>query len=428
MEVRPPPAPEKVVGMDSFFTDIPGLGGRIKVEPEDFVVDEIPVFPLPRDGKYIIARVKTKNWETNALLKRMAARLRIPVSLIGFAGMKDKRAVTSQLMSFQCAMNDVRDMKLPDVEVEILYKSNYPVFRGNLKGNRFSILIRDVEGDEETVKEICRIIEATGGFPNFFGVQRFGVIRPITHLVGKYIVLGDMKKAVMTYTANPIRGEDENSYNARKFLEGTMDFSEALKVYPEKLIFERQMMFHLSEREGDWTGALQKLPKNLSIMFIHAYQSYLFNRMLSMRLRQGIPLNKVVEGDIVITFKDGEVQSRSGMTARKSNLDKINRQIEKGNCFPSGVIAGHDTMLADGLMGEIERRVLEEEGVEPEKFIIPELPSLSSKGIRRILISPVGRIRQEMKDRTLRLSFSLPKGCYATCLLREFMKADIKNY
>jgi len=86
-----------------------------------------------------------------------------------------------------------------------------------------------VKEDEDSVKRTAEEIESAGGFPNFFGVQRFGIMRPITHTVGKYILLGDMEKAVMTYVANPIEGEDESSYNARKFLEDNMDFAIPLR-------------------------------------------------------------------------------------------------------------------------------------------------------------------------------------------------------
>ena len=423
-----PPAPEKEVGMDVFFTKMPGVGGRIKAEPEDFVVEEISAPPPPGDGKYTIARVKTRGWETNALIKKISSKLRIPERSIGFAGMKDKRAVTTQIMSFPCPVDEVSGIKLPDVSIEVMYKSRHKIYRGNLEGNRFDVLIREVRTSEDVVRDICREIERAGGFPNVFGIQRFGVVRPITHLVGKYIIKGDMEKAVMTYIANPAKGENEESYNARKFVEDTRDFPAALDIYPEKLAFERMMISHLSRNEEDWKGAIEKLPQNLSIMFVHAYQSYLFNKMLSMRLKTGMPINRVVEGDIIIDFKKGDVQSRDGMMVRKSNIDKVNRQIEKGNCFPSGAIIGYDSEIAGGEMGEIERKIMEEEGVEPEDFMVHEIPFLSSRGMRRILISPVRNIRWKMDENALLLSFSLPKGCYATSLLREFMKTDIQNY
>lgn len=423
-----PPPKEREIGMEVFFTSTPGVGGRIKVYPEDFVVEEIPRLPPPGDGKYVIARVESRGWETNALLKKFSAALSIPVGAIGFAGMKDKRAVTRQIMSFPCSIENVSGMNIRNVRVEVMYRSYSPIFRGNLEGNRFEVVVRDIADDIESVRKTAEEIENAGGFPNFFGVQRFGVVRPITHLVGKHILRGDMKKAVMTYIGNPIKGEDEEDYRARKFIEESMDFEEGLKIYPRRLVFERQMIEHLSKKKEDWQGALKKLPRNLSVMFVHAYQSYIFNRVLSMRLKMGIPVNEAIEGDIVITFENGDVQSRKGIKVKKSNIEKINRQIRKGNCFPSGIIAGYDSNFADGKMGEIERKVMEEEGINPEDFLVHDIPFLSSKGMRRIIISPLKRINWSMEKGMLKLSFSLSKGCYATSLLREFMKGDIKNY
>ena len=176
-------------------------------------------------------------------------------------------------------------------------------------------------------------IEELALVPNFFGVQRFGIARPITHLVGKYILKNDFEKAVMTYIAHPIKGEDEESYEARKFLEETRDFEEALKLYPKKLVFERRIIEHLALHPNEWKEALLKLPKNLVRIFLHAYQSYLFNKILSRRIKKGLPLNEAVEGDIVIPWENEMViQSNEGIKVNKVNKEKINKQIKRGRC------------------------------------------------------------------------------------------------
>ena len=233
------PPQEKEVGMEVFFTPYKGIGGVIKQFPEDFVVEEVPILPPPGDGNYTIAFVEAKNWETHQLIYHMARSLGISEQAIGIAGIKDKRAVTKQAMSFQCPMEKLRGLSLPRVRVGILYRSYHPISRGELIGNIFRVKIRDADIDEERIRRISEDIEKAGGFPNFFGIQRFGITRPITHLVGKYIVLGDFKKAVMTYIANPVKGEGKESYDARKYLQETMDFSEALKMYPKNLLFEK---------------------------------------------------------------------------------------------------------------------------------------------------------------------------------------------
>jgi len=423
------PPQEKEVGMEVFFTPYKGIGGVIKQFPEDFVVEEVPILPPPGDGNYTIAFVEAKNWETHQLIYHMARSLGISEQAIGIAGIKDKRAVTKQAMSFQCPMEKLRGLSLPRVRVCILYRSYHPMSRGERIGNIFRVKIRDADIDEERIRRISEDIEKAGGFPNFFGIQRFGITRPITHLVGKYIVLGDFKKAVMTYIANPVKGEGKESYDARKYLQETMDFSEALKMYPKNLLFERKMISHLSKKPDDWEGALKKISKNLVRIFIHAYQSFLFNKILSKRIMEGIPINKAIEGDIVLPCDNGIiVQSRKGIMVNENNKEKINNQIGKGKCFPTGAIVGYDTPFAEKRMGEIEREVMEKEGISQKNFIISSLPSLSSPGMRRIIIAPLKRINWVIEDNEINLSFFLRKGCYATCLLREFMKADIYSY
>ncbi|HEC88336.1 MAG TPA: tRNA pseudouridine(13) synthase TruD, partial [Thermoplasmata archaeon] len=334
---------EKEIGIEVFLTKGDGIKGKIKSKPEDFIVEEIPIYPRPSYGKYVIVRIKSRNWETNRLIERIASHLKISSNSIGYAGIKDKRAVKCQLMSLPADITKIKDVKIPDVKIEVLYKSSTPLYSGKLIGNRFYIIIRNVEGGEERIKKIMREIEEMQFIPNFFGIQRFGISRPITHIVGKYLLKNEIEKAIMTYVANPIKGENEESYKARKFLEDTKDFSEALKIYPKNLVFERRIIEYLAKNPGEWKNALFKLPRNLIRIFIHAYQSYLFNKILSLRIKKGFPLNEAIEGDIVIPWeKEMIIQSYDGIVVNRTNIDKVNKMIKKEKCFPSAPIVGYN--------------------------------------------------------------------------------------
>lgn len=419
---------EKDVGIEVFLTKSEGIKGKIKSVAEDFVVEEVSIYPEPSDGKYVVARVISKNWETNRLIERLAKSLGISPNSIKYAGIKDKRAITTQIMSFPVSIEAIKKIDIPNVKIEVLYKSSKPIYSGMLIGNRFHIVIRNIENGNKFEK-ILEEINKIGGFPNFFGIQRFGIVRPITHLVGKYMLKNEMEKAVMTYIAHPMEGEDEESYKARKFLEETRDFSEALKIYPEKLNFERRVIEYLASHPNEWKNALFKLPRNLIKIFIHAYQSYLFNRILSLRIKKGIPLNEAIKGDVVIPCEKGIViQSQKGIYVDEKNIDKINRRIKTNKCFPSAAIIGYDSILAKGEMGEIEKSIIEEEEISMEDFKMPHMPEFACKGMRRIVFVPVRNIKWRIEDNNLHLSFFLPKGCYATSLLREFMKAHIYSY
>ena len=424
---------EKKIGIEVFFTDTKGIGGKLKTFPEDFIVDEISILK-PKPGDFTVARIRARNWETNRLIRQISTTLGISRKRIYFAGTKDKRAVTTQLIGFHLPVENVKKMKIPDVEILDIYSSDKPVEIGGLIGNRFRITVRDVrlQGDElrATLKKSAEHILSSGGFPNFFGIQRFGAIRPITHIVGKHIIHGDFESAVFTYTGNPMEDEHKESFDARKFLEETHDFAGALKIYPKQLSFERAMMHYLVKYPEDYVNALRQLPKNLLMMFIHAYQSCLFNRILSERIRRGLPLNEALVGDIVLPVDKNNLPDQKNLImVEKSNQEKINRRIKENKAFVSGVAFGAETKFADGEQGEIEKKVVEEEKIKPEDFIIPKMPELTSKGVRRNLLAPLKKLDYDIKDSTVTFSFELLKGSYATSLLKEFMKStEIMDY
>lgn len=428
---------EKKIGITTFLTSSEGLGGKLRFYPEDFGVIEKSLFPPEKkDGKFTIAEVSSISWETNLLIREISDKLRISRQRIGFAGTKDKRAKTTQLMSFyKVKIDDVSNIKLKDVEIKNIYQSDKPVKIGTLFGNKFDITIRNIRSDTKSddVENIWSVIDKNGGFPNFFGIQRFGIMRPITHIVGKHLVNGNFEKAVMSYIANPIKGEDEISFKLRKKLEDTHNYSDALKFYPDNLNFEKAILNKLVQKPDDFVSALKELPQNLLTMFVYAYQSYLFNKIICERIKRKIPLNQAVEGDIVLPLKNGIIEERL-IPVSNRNIDKVNLQISKQKAAVSGVLFGSDSVFCKGEMGEIEKKIIEAENFDPRDFIIPEIPFISSSGSRRPILGFVRDFNYKLfEDKTmgtaLTLEFELLKGCYATSFLREFMKADnIRNY
>ncbi len=424
---------EKNIGITTFLTNVDGVGGKLRSIPEDFIVTEISNYPSKKEnGRFTIADVTSTNWETNLLVKEISNRLHISRKRVGFAGTKDKRAKTTQLMSFyNVPVEKLSSIKIKDVSIKDIYTSDKPVKIGNLVGNKFEITVRNIRNKikDEQVQNITKVIVDGGGFPNFYGIQRFGIMRPITHVVGKHIVRDDFEGAAMTYVANPIEGEDEETYNLRKNLEETRDFSEALKSYPRFLNFEKAIMNKLVVEPDDFVGGLKELPRNLLTMFVYAYQSYLFNKILSERIRQGLPLNKAVVGDIILPVRKG-ILDDNGIMVKESNIEKVNKQALKGKAVISGVLFGCESVFSTGVMGEIEHKIIESEKIDHRDFIIPEIPYISSSGSRRALISPVNNLEYKLDPgNALVLKFELKKGCYATSLLREFMKTDsIRNY
>lgn len=430
---------EKNIGMETFFTKELGIGGKLRSLPEDFIVKEIFLYPNRKEnGLFTIAEISSRNWETNTLVREMSKRLHISRRRISFAGTKDKRACSTQLMSFYNIPEDkLSHIKIKDMTIENIYSSDRPIKIGELYGNKFEVTVRSINRNikPKKVQNIATYLEKHCGFPNFYGVQRFGIMRPVTHIIGKHIINGDFEKAVMSYIANPMAGENEDTYKLRDDLEKSYDFSKALQSYPNSLNFEKAILNKLVTEPEDFVDALKELPKNLLTMFVSAYQSYLFNRILSERIRKNIPLNKAIAGDIVLPVRKNVVDYK-GIMVTESIIEKVNRQVSKNKAFVSGLLVGSDSIFSEGEMGEIEHKIVEKGKIDYRDFIIPEIPYLSSSGSRRSLLALLNKMdwkldNDELNDgkQALILKFELQKGCYATSLLREFMKSeDARNY
>ncbi|NLK26490.1 MAG: tRNA pseudouridine(13) synthase TruD [Euryarchaeota archaeon] len=421
---------EAAIGLEVYLSDAPGIGGRLKRSPEDFLVEEVSTYP-PRveGGQITIARVTAQNWEMNRLVRQLSRALGISRERIGFAGTKDKRAITSQLMSFPVPAEQLLELDLHQITISDPYPAKKGITIGDLIGNAFVIKVTETSLRGQELKEAIETTSAQlremKGFPNYFGVQRFGAVRPITHEVGKWIVKGDLERAVMTYVANPVPRENEDTRAARQRLAESGDFEEALGYYPRKMTFERTMIGHLARHPGDFAGAISAMPSNLQMMFVHAYQSFIFNRILSERIRRGIPIHLPIEGDLILPAdRQGIPEHGQGVPVSKDNLDLVEKQVRSGRAFVSGVLFGTESELAEGEMGEIERRIIEEEGLQRDDFMVPPLHKCSSKGTRRELLSAVKDLRAKADDDSVTFSFTLNKGCYATTLLREYLKKD----
>jgi len=422
---------ERDVGIEGYLTSTPGLGGTIKASADDFVVDEISSPPTPAiDGRYTIVALRVRNWETNRLVRELARALHISRRRIGFAGTKDKRALTTQLFSFENVPPEaIKALRMKDLEVLDVSRSDRPLEIGDLAGNRFQIVVRDltvaVDRVNSIAEETARQIRSFGGFPNFFGIQRFGSVRAITHVVGRHIVRGEFKEAVQTYVANPIEGEGSESYEVRAALRDTGDVHAALRSYPKSYGFEKAILNRLASRPDDYVGALQVLPFNLLLMFVHGYQSYLFNRVLSERLRRGLPIHEPVAGDLVLPADRRGLPDRDRtIDVTCDNLDRVADRCREGKAWVSAILFGSESEFAGGEVGQIEKEIVATEGLRPEDFIIPDIPRISSKGSRREILAPLHDFSIRPTAGELNISFASSRGSYATCLVREFTKAE----
>nr|AAU84260.1 conserved hypothetical protein [uncultured archaeon GZfos9C4] len=452
MHQKQPPEFEARIGIAFYSTRTEGIGGVIKTKPADFLVREITNREEQEEGKYLIAVLTKENWDTHSVINEISRRLRVSRNRIGFAGTKDKVAVTTQKISIwgeDIAETELERLKIADVSLKLIGRSNKAVSLGDLHGNEFEIVVRDIEGSKEEIKRKIAAITAEiandGGVPNFFGVQRFGIRRPITHVVGKHLIRGELKEAVLSYISDVFPDESEEAKQARRLCkEGELKgLKDGLKKMPPFLRYEKAMLNELvkngrgreSINESDFLSAFSVLPKNLQKLFVHAYQAYLFNLVLSRRMKQNLPFDEALVGDVVC-FRDrfglADLHKDRVEKVTEDKIEAINRLIKRGRAFVTVPAFGYETEFAEGVEGEIERKVLGGGGVELNDFYIEKIPEISSKGIRRPVLVPV-KVElsgEEVSDddmnpgrNKVKLKFFLPKGSYATVVLREYMKS-----
>ena len=428
------PTGEEVVGLLGFLTGTPGLGGRLRTEVEDFIVveDSLPPPEVP-GGKFTAVTIRLHNWETNRFVRQMSRKLGISSRRVRFAGVKDKRAVTTQLFTIEAPKDSVSGLRMADVEVLSLQPTDRHIGLGDLVANTFEISVTDLDVDDDVarkrVEDILAEVEDEGGFPNFYGPQRFGVSRPVSHLVGRDLVLGDVKMASMRYLTHVGPGESEEAREARLRFKEDGDARQALRDFPKNLGNERNMLEHLLHNPEDHKGAIRRLPFNLQLMFVHAYQGQAFNLMVPECLGRGLPLDRPIEGDLLVPGDaGGNPRHDQGVPVTSRNLAKAERQVVRGRALVSGLVPGTEAPMAGGEMGEIEASVMEEMGISPGDFRIVDLTELTASGIRREVAITGVMPEWTLEDGRATFSFRLQKGCYATCVLRELIKAPLMSY
>ncbi|MFX1402057.1 MAG: tRNA pseudouridine(13) synthase TruD [Promethearchaeota archaeon] len=437
--------------MNTYSTSkIEGIGGLFKKEFKDFIVKEIDekgkILQLKQDNihqgfsedsrdKFTTFNLVKINKETFEAIEIISDALDIAVDKVFYSGLKDKFSISVQKLSIKGDYIDrLRKLKIKDIFLSNLHPSRKPVKLGSNWGNNFIITIRNIENRNNTLKRVQNILTIlqNKGFPNYFGLQRFGTFRPNSHLIGKYILERKYKEAFEEYVVNSYSTEIDISQDVRNELRKTGDLEKAYNTFPVSLNYERMMIKYLIENPGDYEGAIKELPKYLRKLLISSFQSYLFNKMLSIRIKKGYSLFRLVKGDLVSILDDVNGQCTQIVYNYGSNYDKYLRKALKLNRASIVIpLIGFDTDLNDfPLMNDLVQEIFKLEQIDEEIFKSNLLEEFEFKGtFRPMIVKPIGlKLLEFTKDdkfqnkMKLTLEFSLQRGVYATMLLRELIK------
>ena len=443
---------DRLLGIEVYSTKTAGIGGAIRGSVEDFMVEEVLVDDskaqiYPTESKkrvlgcsverqrYLLCVLVKRNWDTFIAIKNVAKQLGIDANRVQIAGIKDAKAVTAQFITIEnVSMEDAAKIDVKDITVRPVGYVRNPLSLFYLLGNSFTIKISAVEKEEFFVREQIGLsmqeISQVGGIPNFYGHQRFGTTRPITHLVGKAFLKGDFEEAAMIFLAKASMDEHPMSRQARTELQETSDFKLALEHFPKQLRYERFMLNYLVEQPDDFVGAFGVLPVKLQALFVQAYQSYLFNRFLSERVKSNLSLGVAEVGDFVVGVeRSGLPMVNMAKLVTAESAAKFNEAVKAGRMRVALPIVGFKQKLSEGVMGALEQRVLEEEVVDLDGFRVTVSSRLGGRGSLRTAATPVRDFKlldvakgADGSGFQVSLGFMLFRGCYATVLLREIMK------
>jgi tRNA pseudouridine13 synthase len=346
---RIPPRPSIGYSTDARLS----IGGVLKAEPEDFIVEEIPAYEPAGEGEHLFLWIEKRDVSGDALLGRLARALAISRGEIGMAGLKDRRAVTRQWISVPARVEPAMgSLEIEGVRILSRIRHVNKLKAGHLSGNRFEILLRDIRPDSQAVvEELVQQINQRG-VPNLYGDQRFGIDGQTLDL-GLALLLGE-------------KSPRDIPYQRRKFLVR---------------------------------------------LALSSVQSALFNDVLADRLERG-ELSRVLPGDVMQVVASGGC-----FLSRDAAADQL--RCDAGEIVVTGPMFGPKMMQPEGLPLEAENRALERWNVAADAFsrfkdVIP--------GTRRPFTMRPGNLIATIEGTTLRLSFELPSGSYATALLREFQK------
>ena len=381
------------IGITVYSTAFPGIGGRIRAEPEDFQVTELisekAKKSITDQSGYAVYKLKKKKIDTNHALSGIFRSKGIKLKSLG---LKDASAVTEQFVCSGNAGKAAANFSSDKYSLEHLGYVKKPMSKKDMVGNHFKLKISDCQNNLESFTEHDKIL-------NFYGYQRFGSKRPVTHLVGKAILQQDFGKAVDLILSFTSPYDSEENTEIRQKLSDKANYRQYFDQVPLQMDIERIVLKEMIEH-GEPIRAVRAIPVSLRRFYVQAYQSFIFNQSLSAAFLDGENLFEAQSGDVCFDHNGIIGKHVKGMDQNLA-LPFVGYSYYKKTRFDFQIT-----------------KILEQEEVSPKDFFIKEMQEASSEGgFRQAAIHC-----SDYSARGNVVEFSLSRGSFATILLREIMK------
>jgi tRNA pseudouridine13 synthase len=381
------------IGILVYSTTFSGLGGKIRVEPEDFEVSELisekSTKSINEQHGYAVYKLKKRKIDTNHALSGIFRQKGIRLKSLG---LKDASAVTEQ---FVCSGNkgkSIENFSSDKYSLECLGFVKKPLSKKDMIGNHFKLKISDCQNKLESFTEYDKIL-------NFYGYQRFGSKRAVTHLIGKAILQQDFEKTVDLILSFTSSYDSKENTEIRQKLSDKANYRQYFDQVPLQMDIERIVLKEMIEH-GEPIRAIRAIPVSLRRFYVQAYQSFIFNQSLSAAFLDGENLFEAQTGDVCF--------DHNGI------IGKYVKGMDQNLALP---FVGYSYYKKTRFDFQISK-ILQQEELSPKDFFIKEMQEASSEGgFRQAAIHC-----SDYSAHDNIVEFSLSRGSFATILLREIMK------
>jgi len=387
------PQIDKEIGISVYTTKSSSISGKIKQNENDFSVKEVlsekAIDSFDNDEGHAVYLLKKSGIDTNHALADIEKRYGLVLKSLG---LKDANAKTEQYVYAYKKINSLEEYNGKKYSAQRVGFVKKPISKKDMLGNYFEIRVSDLNDTLPSFSGNENIL-------NFFGYQRFGSKRPITHLVGKSIIKGDYEEAIEYLLSFSSKYDSEKNNEIRKLISERNSESEIIELLPYSMDIERNLLRQLSN-DNDSKNAIRSIPLTLRRFYIQAYQSFLFNKTLSLAYEFEEQLF-APENDDVCFDKNFVLGKFENDSSQKLAIPLVGHSYYKKSRFDYYI-----------------KKVLEEELLTPKDFFIKDFQELSiDGGFRNASINYLNfQIHENL------IKFQLSRGSYATIVLREILK------
>ena len=393
---------------------------KIKATPGDFVVQEESEVAVSEErAEYAIFRLAKTSWDTFDLIDLLSRKWGVSRGDISVGGIKDRHGSTEQTISVRGLKGRPGSIREKNFRLTFAGWSGSPMSARDIRGNRFSITLRDLTPHDAGLISANAPQVARDGIPNYFDTQRFGSARHGAGFMGKEIFLGRRERALRLY----FTASKHDDRKTRALKQCVLDnWGRWEKCAGAGFGEYGRVVAYLAEHRSAWHQALEKIDRRFLVFVLNAYQSFLFNELLARWLRELAAETGTALGALRYPF---------GVFRFYHSLEPVLSEKVRGAALP---VPGYDTDCADPRVRRILEGVLEEEGIGLADLRVRQMHGIRVGGVERpaVVVPEDFSVSLPQEDdmypgrlKTV-LGFFLPRGSYATLLIKRLSLAPAR--